>query len=115
MFSRREFFGRIARAAEDPQRWREKRVAELRELALKSAPSDWTSAQREEAARAVEQKLSYLGDAALRQPNIRKYVEQIVRTKQMFYEARRAEEEYLRSREQTEYPDYTSEYTEETQ
>ena len=100
MFSRREFFERIGRLTEDPQRWREKRVAELCELALETAPLEWGLDQREETARAIERKLSYLGDDALRQPNMRKYVEQIVRTKEMFYAARRAEEEYLRRQQE---------------
>ena len=99
MLSRRELFENIARSA-DPQRWRERRMARLRELALKTAPAHWTADQREETARAIETKLSYLSDDALRQPNIRKYVEQIVRTKEIFYSAKRAEEEHLRRRQE---------------
>ncbi len=102
MFSRREFFGRIGRVAENPQRVREKRVAELVEMALETAPLDWGADQREETARAIERKLSYLGDDALRRPNTCKYVEQIVRTKEMFYAAQRAEEEYLRRQREEE-------------
>ena len=75
-------------------------MAELRDLALDTAPTEWSPDQREETARAIERKLSYLSDDTLRQPNIRKYVEQIVRTKEMFYAARRAEEEYLRRQNQ---------------
>ncbi len=84
-------------------------MAELRDRALETAPLEWDADQREETARAIERKLSYLSDDALRQPNIFKYAEQIVRTKEMFYAARRAEEEYLRRQQQQ------SEPTEETQ
>lgn len=101
MLSRREFFDNIARSA-NPQRWREKRVTELVAVALKAAPGDWGPDEREETARAIETKLSYLSDDTLRQPHIRKYVQQIVRTKEMFYAARRAEEDYLR-RQQDEF------------
>lgn len=100
MFSRREFFGRFARLAEDPQRWREKRVAELVEMALETAPLDWGADQREETAQAIERKLACLGDDALRQPHLGKYVEHIVRTKEMFYAAERAEQEYLRRQQE---------------
>lgn len=82
--------------AEDPQKLREQRVSELRAWALECAPLDWDSEQREETARAVELKLSYLSDDTLRQENMKKYVENIVRTKEMFYAARRAEDDYLR-------------------
>ena len=95
MLSRRELFENIARSA-DPQRWRERRVARLCGLALKAAPAHWTAEQRDETARAIETKLAYLSDDGLRQPNIRKYVEQIVRTKELFYSAKRAEDAYLR-------------------
>ena len=97
--SRRDFFGWFARIGENPLLWREKRVAELRAQALEAAPLDWGSDQREETARAVEQKLSYLSDHVLRQENIRKYVENIVRTKEMFYAAQSAEQAYLRRQE----------------
>lgn len=99
MFSRRDFFGWFGRIAENPQVWREKRVAELRALALETAPLEWDADQREETARAIEQKLSYLSDHVLRQENMRKYVENIVRTKEMFYAAQRAEQAYLRRQE----------------
>ena len=75
MFSRRGFFERIARMAEDPQKIREQRVSELRAWALECAPLDWDSEQREETARAVEVKLSYLSDETLSQDNMKKYVE----------------------------------------
>src|SRR5437870_4946799 len=114
MFSRRGFFERIARMAEDPQKIREQRVSELRAWALECAPLDWDSEQREETARAVEVKLSYLSDETLSQDNMKKYVENVVRTKEMFYAARRAEEDYMRRRrEDSEYDTYPYEDTEE--
>ena len=108
MYSRRDFFGRVARLAEDRRRWREKRLAELREMALEVAPLNWTEDQREETLRALDQKLSCLNDDALRQESIRKYVEGLVRTKEMFYAAQRAEQEYLRRQGQDSDP-YPSE------
>ncbi len=96
MFSRRNFFSRLARITENPQRWREKRVAQLKAAALEAAPLDWTDQQREETGWAIEQKLSYLSDESLRQENMNKYVENIVRTKEMFYAAQGAEAQYLR-------------------
>ncbi len=82
--------------AEDPQKVREHRVAELRDWAMEAAPLDWSSEQRDETSRAVEVKLSYLSDDVLAGDNMKKYVENIVRTKEMFYAARHAEEDYLR-------------------
>jgi hypothetical protein len=114
MTSRRGFFERVARLAEDPHKLRERRVSELRAWALECAPLEWESDQREETARAVEVKLSYLSDETLRGDNMKKYVENIVRAKEMFYAARRAEEEYLRrNREESEYHSYPYEDTEE--
>jgi len=117
MTSRRGFFGRIARLAEDPQKARQRRVAELRAWALECAPLEWDSEQREETARAVEVKLSYLSDETLRGENMKKYVENVVRTKEMFYAARRAEQEYLRrnpeEQNRSEYDSYPYEDSEE--
>jgi hypothetical protein len=96
MFSRRDFFSRFTRVVENPQKWREKRVAELKAIALDAAPLDWSDDQREETTRAVERKLSYLSDITLRQENMRKYVEDVVRTTEIRFAAQRAEEEFLR-------------------
>ena len=101
MTSRRGFFEHLARMAEDPQKVRERRVTELRAWAMECAPLDWDTAQREETARTVEVKLSYLSDDTLAGDNMKKYVENIVRTKEMFYAARRAEEDYLRRHQLT--------------
>jgi hypothetical protein len=103
MYSRRGFFERLSNMAQDREVWRRKRVSELRALALEAAPLDWTDEQREETGRALELKLSYMTDEGLREPGIRKYVEGIVRTKEMFYAAQRAEDDYLRRVE--EHPD----------
>jgi hypothetical protein len=77
---------------------------------MECASLDWTTNQREDTAQDVERKLSYLSDEALRQENMKKYVENIVRTKEIFYAAQRAEQDYLR-REQ-EYDGYPYEGTE---
>ena len=113
MFSRRGFFERLTHLAEDPQKVRARRVAELRAWALECASLDWDAQQREETAQAVEGKLSYLSDETLAQENMKKYVENIVRTKEMFYAAQRAEQDYLRRhQEDTEYDGYPYEGTE---
>ena len=96
MFSRRNFFSRFTRIAENHQRWREKRVAHLKAVALETAPLDWSDRQREETGWAIEQKLSYLSDENLRQESMTKVVEDVVRSKEMFYAAQSAEEQYLR-------------------
>ena len=96
MTSRRGFFEHIVRMTEDPQKLRDRRVAELCAWALECSPLEWDTEQREETARAVETKLLYLSDETLGQDNMKKYVENIVRTKEMFYAARRAEDDYLR-------------------
>jgi hypothetical protein len=107
MFSRRGFFEYFTHLAENPQKARERRVAELRAWALECASLDWSAEQREETARDVERKLSYLSDESLRQENMKKYVENIVRTKDMFYAAQRAEQDYLRRhQEDSEYDGY---------
>ena len=96
MTSRRGFFEHFARMTEDPQKVRDRRVEELRAWAIECFPLEWDNEQREETLRSVELKLSYLGDETLTQDNMKKYVENLVRTKEMFYAARRAEEDYVR-------------------
>ena len=96
MFSRRGFFEKLTHLAEDPQKLRTRRIAELRAWAMECASLDWDAAQREETGCDIERKLSYLSDETLRQENMKKYVENIVRTKEMFYAAQRAEQDYLR-------------------
>lgn len=108
MVSRRGFFEKVARLAEDPQKARQQRVEELRAWAMECAPLDWDAEQREETARGVEVKLSYLSDETLRGENMKKYVENIVRTKEMFYAARRAEQDYLRRHQDESSPEYDS-------
>jgi hypothetical protein len=96
MFSRRGFFEKLTHLAEDPQKLRVRRIAELRAWAMECASLDWSADQREETGQDIERKLSYLSDETLRQDNMRKYVENIVRTKEMFYAAQRAEQDYAR-------------------
>jgi hypothetical protein len=86
--SRRQFFDRLREVAEGPHRWREKRIAELRDHALAHAPADWTPEQRNEAAGAVERKLIYLSDDSLRAPGAKHYVESIIRSKDIFFKAK---------------------------
>ncbi len=92
--SRRGFFERLRQAAEGPQRWREKRIAELREYALSKAPSEWTQAQREEAGRTVERKLVYMSDETLRGAGMRRYVDSIIQSKDLFFQSNQSEETY---------------------
>lgn len=92
--SRRQFFERIRNVAEGPERWREKRIAELRAYALGKAPAEWTEAQREDAGRAVERKLVYMSDDSLRGPEMRRYVEAIIHNKDQFFQSSRAEEDH---------------------
>ena len=94
--SRRQFFERLRHAAEGPHRWREKRIARLRAYALSKAPAEWTADQREEAGRAVERKLLYMSDESLRGPGMRRYVEAILRSKDIFFQATQAEQDYYR-------------------
>lgn len=107
MYSRRGFFGHIRRVADDPRRRREERVAELCRIGLEAAPLDWPEDQRDEARRAIEIKLGCLDDEAIWQPSIRKYVTGIVRTKEMYFAAKRAEEDFLRRNQQDPYPEET--------
>ena len=104
--SRREFFGRIRDVAEGPHRWREKRIAMLREYALAKAPGHWTAAQREETGRAIERKLVYMSDDSLRGSSMRRYVEAIIQSKELYFEAGRAEQEQY-PREDSYYDDYS--------
>lgn len=97
--SRRQFFERIRNVAEGPERWREKRIAELRRYALGQAPAEWTDAQREEAGRAVERKLVYMSDDSLRGSDMRRYVEAVIHSKDLFYQSSGAEDESYRSDE----------------
>jgi len=92
--SRRQFFDRLREAAEGPHRWREKRIAQLREYALSHAPSGWTSAQREEAGRMVENKLAYMSDESLRGPDMKRYVEAVIQSKDLYFQTRPAEPGY---------------------
>lgn len=104
--SRRQFFERLRDAAEGPHRWREKRIAQLREYALSKAPAEWAAEQREEAGRAVERKLTYMSDDTLRGPGMRRYVEAVVRSKDIFFQSSHAEEEYYRN-DDPYYEDYS--------
>ena len=105
MYSRRGFFDHLRRVAEEPLRRRQKRVAELCRIGLETAPLDWSDEQREDTERAIEIKLAALTDEALWQPNAGRYVTGIVRSKEMFYAAQRAEEDYLRRSFQDQYPE----------
>ena len=91
--SRRQFFGRFRDAAEGPHRWRERRIAELKEYALTKAPPEWTAQQREEAGRAVETKLVYMSDDTLRGGAMKRYVEGILRSKDLFYQATQTQQQ----------------------
>src|SRR2546425_781658 len=102
MYSRRGFFDHLRRAAEEPRLRREKRVAELCRMGLESAPLDWSEDQREETRRAIEIKLSALTNEALWQPSVKASVTGLVRTKEMYFAAQRAEEDYLRRNKQDE-------------
>jgi hypothetical protein len=94
--SRRKFFERLRDAAEGPQRWREKRVAQLKEYALSKAPPEWTAEQREQAAKAVENRLVYMSDDSLHGPDMRRYVESILQSKDIFLNSSQPEEDYSR-------------------
>jgi hypothetical protein len=107
VYSRRGFFGHLRRVAEDPRRRRQQRVADLCRIALEAAPLDWTEDQRDEARRALEIKLGCLEDEALWRPDIRRYLAGIVRTKEMYFAARRAEEDFLRRNQHDPYPEET--------
>ena len=84
--SRRQFFGRLREVAEGPDRWRERRIAELREYALKRMPAEWTPQQREAAGSAVEHRVVYLSEESLRTPEMYKYVDAILSSKDLFFE-----------------------------
>lgn len=96
MTSRRGFFEHIVRMKDNPGKLREKRIQELRAWALECAPLEWDNDLREDTARLVESKLTYLSDETLQGDGMKKYVESIVRDKEMFYAARRAEDDYVR-------------------
>jgi hypothetical protein len=96
MTSRRGFFEHIVRMTDDPRKLRAKKIEELRAWAYECAPLEWENEQREEVARTVENKLTYLSDETLQGEGMKKYVESIVRDKEMFFAARRAEEDYVR-------------------
>ncbi len=104
--SRRQFFERLRDAAEGPHRWRERRIAQLREYALTKAPGEWSDAQRREAGRAVESKLLYMSDDSLRGRAMRRYVEGIIRSKDLFFQANQAEQDYYRQ-EDSYYDDHS--------
>ena len=84
--SRRQFFGRLREVAEGPDRWRERRIAELREYALKKMPAEWTPQQRDTARWAVEHRVVYLSEESLRTPEMYKYVDAILSSKDLFFE-----------------------------
>jgi hypothetical protein len=109
MYSRRGFFDHIRRVAEEPRLRREKRVAELCRIGLEALALDCSDDQREDSRRAIEIKLACLDDEALWQPNLARYVIGIVRTKEMFFAAKRAEEDYLRRMNQNPYSEETHE------
>jgi hypothetical protein len=94
--SRRKFFERLRDAAEGPQRWREKRVAQLKEYALSKAPAEWTAEQREQAAKAVENRLVYMSDDTLHGPDMRRNVESILQSKDIFFNSSQPEEDCSR-------------------
>ena len=104
--SRRQFFERFREVAEGPLCWRERRIAQLCEYALKKAPAEWTSEQREEAGQAIEHRLTYLSDESLRGPQMRKYVDAILRSKDLFFHATEAEQDYYHQ-EDSHYEDYS--------
>lgn len=107
MYSRRGFFDHLRRVAEEPLRRRSKRVAELCRIGLETAPLDWSEEQREETRRAIEMKLAAMTDEALWQPATGRLVTGIVRTKEMYYAAQRAEQDYLRRNDPDNYPEET--------
>ena len=83
--SRRQFFGRLRGVAQGPDRWRERRIAELREYALKKMQAKWTPQQRDAARWAVEHRLVYLSEESLRTPEMYKYVDAILSSKELFF------------------------------
>ncbi len=94
--SRRQFFDRFRQAAEGPQRWRDKRIAELREYAMAKAPPDWNAERRSSLARAVEDRLVYMSDDSLRGPGMRRYVDSVIESKTVYYNSEGNEEDYYR-------------------
>jgi hypothetical protein len=101
--SRRGFFERLRDAAEGGQRWREKRIARLKEYALSKAPAEWTAEQREQAARALENRLVYISDETLRGSDMRSYVESIINNKDIVFPSNQPEEDTCRDSSYDEY------------
>ncbi len=91
--SRRQFFTRLRDAAEGPDRWRERRIQELKEYALAKAPADWNQAQRDDLARTVDEKLVYMSDDSLRGPGMRRYVDAILNAKTLYYQSGEADDD----------------------
>lgn len=91
--SRRRFFTRLRDAAEGPQRWRERRIQELKEYGLSKAPAEWTPAQREDLKRTMDEKLIYMSDDTLRDPAAERYVDAMINAKDMYYQSGEAEDD----------------------
>jgi hypothetical protein len=89
--SRRQFFTRLRDAAEGPERWRERRIQELKDYALKKAPAEWTEAQRLDLARTCDEKLVYMSDDTLRDPGAERYVDAMIEAKNMYFQSSESE------------------------
>lgn len=70
---------------------------------MTKAPAEWTAQQREQAGRAVENKLIYMSDDTLRGRDMRRYVESIIRSKDLFFQSSQPEEEQYRDSYYDEY------------
>ncbi len=92
--SRRQFFDRLRQVAD--RKWRDKRIAEMREYALSKAPEKWTDEQRQSLARAVEDRLAYMSDDTFRSAGLRRYVDSIVESRTVYYNSTNTEEDYYR-------------------
>ena len=84
--SRRQFFTRLRDAAEGPERWRERRIQELKEYALEKAPGEWTAEQRHDLGRTIDEKLVYMSDETLRAPGVRRYVDAMIDSRRQYYQ-----------------------------
>ncbi len=89
--SRRQFFTRLRDAAEGPERWRERRIEELKEYGLSKAPAAWTDAQRQDLKRTMDEKLIYMSDDTLRDPGAERYVDAMINARDTYYESGEAE------------------------
>jgi len=91
--SRRQFFTRLRDVAEGPERWRERRIQELKEYGLSKAPAEWTEAQREDLKRTMDEKLIHMSDDTLRDPGAERYVEAMIKARDMYYQSGEAEDD----------------------